>query len=147
MTARALSLFSSVRTCFSSRVPDIALAISFIQRWFIERGVRDPVWGWFLIHADIALQQMEVTFRERMKRDIQHGLVARRFDVKGLETAVTITMAAILAMMRRVLEGKAKPGGVSEMVDGLLRLYGVAHEEAHRLAREPLPSWIGQVKI
>lgn len=128
----------------AEQVTDAALAASIIQRWFIERAKRDPVWGWFIVHADMALQQVEATFRERAKRDIQRGIAAGRFSVGGLDTVVTITLSAIMAVMRQQLEGRAKSDADSEMTEALLCMYGLPADEAQRLAYQPLPKWLGK---
>ena len=125
-----------------ARVQDQALAVSFVQRWIVERGRVDPVWGWFIIHADLALDQVEQTLRAAAKRDLERAVKAGRVTFKGVDTLVTITLAAIFAVMRRQLEGKAKPESSNELVEALLRMYGLPDSEAHRLAYMPLPAWL-----
>lgn len=126
------------------RVDDAALAASFVQRWFIERGRRDPVWGWFVIHAEAALDVVESTFRDRIRDDLQRGCNSGRFSIPSLDTAVSLTLAAILATMRRQLEGAGHPQMGSEMVEALMRMYGLEKPEAHAIAYEPLPAWLGK---
>jgi AcrR family transcriptional regulator len=125
------------------RIEDPALAVSVVQRWFVERGRRDPVWGWFIIHVDAALEVVEKTFRTRILNDLQRFTASGRFKVPALDTAATITLAAIMSTMRRQLEGKGSESAASEMVEALMRMYGLEHDEAHKVAREPLPTWLG----
>jgi AcrR family transcriptional regulator len=128
----------------NEQVEDPALAASFIQRWFIETAVHDRVWGWFLIHADATLQQFERTFGNRVRADIAHGVKCGRFTVRSIEAAATITLASLVAVMRRILEGTSKPSLACEMVELLLRQYGIEAEEARRLSRVRLPNWISK---
>lgn len=125
-------------------VPDKALAASFVQRWFVERGRLNPVWGWFILHADAALHGVEETFRVPARKDIQRVVDSTPGSFGDVETLVTITLASIFAVMRRQLEGKAAATSSSAMVEGLLRMYGIPAAKAHRLAYTPLPAWLSE---
>lgn len=127
--------FESVR----DSIQDIALAQSVIQRLWIELARHDPLWGWFNIHAEIALQQMNETFRERIATDIRNGNKSGRYRVEAIEVAVTLTISSLMATMRMVLEGRGKASAASEMSELLLRMYGLPLQEAAELARRPLP--------
>jgi AcrR family transcriptional regulator len=139
---RAEELAGELSTVFE-RIDDPALAASFVQRWFVERGRRDPVWGWFIIHAGAALDIVENTFRNRIFKDLRRSTEMGRFSIADLDTAVTITLAAIMTTMHRQLEGKNGPQAASNMVEALMRVYGLPQEEAHSVAFAPLPSWLG----
>lgn len=127
--------FESVR----DSIQDIALAQSVIQRLWIELARHDPLWGWFNIHAEIALQQMNETFRERIATDIRNGVKSGRYHVDAVEVAATLTISSLMATMRMVLEGRGKASAASEMSELLLRMYGMPAREASELARQPLP--------
>lgn len=127
------------------RVDDPVLAASYVQRWFVERAVREPPWGWFLLHAESAFQIFDATFRGRIRSDLQRSVSAGRFQIPGLESAVTITLAAIVANIRLRLEAKEPPSATRDMVENLMRMYGLQHAAAGAVAREPFPPWLGTV--
>jgi AcrR family transcriptional regulator len=129
-----------------ARVPDEALAVSFVHRWILEKGRGDPVWGWFIIHADLALEQVERTLRAGAQRDIQRAVDAGSISVNGVDTLVTITLSSLFAVMRRQLEGKARPASSNELVEALLRMNGWPHDKAHAMAYQPLPDWLVSTK-
>ena len=129
-----------------ARVPDEALAVSFVHRWILEKGRDDPVWGWFIIHADLALEQVERTLRANAQRDIQRAVDAGSITLKAVDTLVTITLGSLFAVMRRQLEGKAKPESSNELVEALLRMNGWPHDQAHAMAYQPLPDWLVNTK-
>lgn len=128
--------------CFESvrdSIQDIALAQSVIQRLWIELARHDPLWGWFNIHAEIALQQMNETFRDRIAADICKGNKRGRYKVEAVETAATLTISSLMSTMRMVLEGRGNDSAASEMAEFILRMYGMPLQEAAELARQPLP--------
>ncbi len=129
-----------------ARVPEEALAVSFVHRWILEKGRGDPVWGWFIIHADLALEQVERTLRAGAQRDIQRAVDAGSISLNGVDTLVTITLSSLFAVMRRQLEGKAKPESSNELVEALLRMNGWPHDKAHAMAYQPLPDWLVSTK-
>ena len=140
-TLRSMAIADELTGIFE-RVEDPVLAASFVQRWFVERGQRDQVWGWFIIHADAALPVVETIFRERIRRDLKRSIDVGRFNIPSLETVITITLASILSTMRRQLEGKERAESSVQMVEALMRMYGLPHREARAVARAPLPAWL-----
>lgn len=123
-------------------VEDPAERIGYVQRTYIERALADPIWGWFVIHAEFALRQNEETFRDRARKDILLGIKAKRFDCTScIDTAIAVTLSSLIAVTRQILEGRAGREAAIELVELLLRMYGVPTKEAARLARRPLPDF------
>ncbi|WP_454743931.1 TetR/AcrR family transcriptional regulator [Cupriavidus necator] len=123
-------------------VEDPAQAIGYIQRTYIDRALADPIWGWFVIHAEFALRQNEETFRDRAKKDILKGIKAGRFSCATcIDTAITVTLSSLIAITRQVLEGRADRDAAIELNELLMRMYGLPAEEAASLARQPLPDF------
>ncbi len=141
---RARALADELESIFE-RIPEPNEAAAILQRWFIETGRRDPVWGWFLIHADAALPIVEQTFHARICRDLERVVKLGKTPIASIDTAASVTLAAIMATMRKALEGVLGPDGPNELVEALLRMYGVPHKEARRIAFMPLPDWLGKV--
>lgn len=140
---RARALADELESVFE-RIADPNVAASILQRWFIEIGRRDPVWGWFLIHADAALPIVEQTFHARICKDLERLVRLSGTPIACIETAASVTLAAIMATMRKALEGTLEPQGPSRLVEALLRMYGLPHLEAHRIAFLPMPEWLGE---
>jgi len=141
--SRARELAEELEGVFD-RIEDPNLAAGIVQRWFIECGRRDPVWGWFLIHAEVALPIVEATFHERICRDLARLPATGRVTIPSVPMAASITLAAIMTTMRHALEGTLGNDGPSQMVEALFRMYGLPHDEAHRLAYTALPTWLGK---
>lgn len=122
--------------------PDKALAIAYIQRVFLTKAKEDPLWGWFLIEAQISFRQMDETFAQQAAEHIQTGVDQERFDVECVQTAVRITFAALTTTMRALIQRKVKSSAVDETIGCLLRMYGLPGVEARRLAAKPLPRYV-----
>lgn len=126
----------------SERETNAAVAVAHIQRLFLTKAVRDPVWGWFVLHATNGLPEMSRLFMERGKRDIEHGVAQGLFSITSVETAMRIILAALLGTMRTLLEGEAPPTTVNDTIECLLRMLGVSPEEARDYSRRRLPLYI-----
>jgi AcrR family transcriptional regulator len=124
----------------SETVSDPARRVAYVQRIYISKSLSDPIWGWFLIHAELALHQMQETFTARARKDLLDGIEQRRFTcASSLDTAVNITLGSLLATTKSILENRASPNAAYDQPELMLRMYGVPAEEAARLVREPMP--------
>lgn len=120
-------------------VTDPALILSRNYRRIARRTREDPEWGWFIVHANFALRDVREMFWSRMVANLEQGLSEGRYKLKGIVTAGDIAFGALVAILRSILEGNATPAAEIEMVELLLRMLGIPHDEAERLARDPLP--------
>lgn len=123
---------------------DPADVIVHILRIFLTRAVSDPVWGWFLVRASDGLPETASVFMMRARRDVRRGMSEGRFHVVEDETAATILMATMLAIMKLILEGHARETVVSETIEYSLRMLGIDRDEARVLADKPLPDYVTQ---
>lgn len=124
------------------REEDRAVAVAYIQKTFITKAVTDPVWGWFIIHAAVGLPDLWRVFAEQGTGHIREGTTSGRFAVTCDQTAMRITLAALMATMRDLLDGTAKADAGEETIECLLRMLGVPGEEARKLSRRKLPAYV-----
>lgn len=117
---------------------DPALAVSLIQRLIIRKAQLDPVWGWFIVRAEGALPQMQATFKARATATLVRGTKEGRFNIPAIDTAVAITLGGLIAVIRNMLQEKLPDTVDAEFADLMLRLYGVAPQEAAALSQKPL---------
>lgn len=124
----------------SRTVADPARRIAYIQRIYIQKSLADPIWGWFLIHAELALQQMEETFAVRARKDLLDGIKSKRFSCGScIDIAVNITLGSLVSTTKGILENRLAPDAAYAQAELMLRMYGLPSNEAAHLAREPLP--------
>ena len=123
----------------SAEVEDVAQRLAYILLTIVRKAVVDPVWGWFLVHAQSALQVMENTYRERCASDLRQGIATDRFAIGNIDVAVTITLTALMGFVKSILEGSAAPADAHDLAELLLRMYGVPQDEARRVAKAKVP--------
>jgi len=120
-------------------VDDPALKLSRNIIRMAERTRKDPVWGWFLIHANFALQDVRNVFWKRMVGNLTTGLETGRYKIGSVTTVGDVIFGGIFAILRAILEGNASATAEIELVEAVLRILGVSHDEAASVARMPLP--------
>jgi AcrR family transcriptional regulator len=125
----------------SSTVSDPALAVSYIQKMFLEKVRTDTAWGWFAVHAEIALQQMDIAFSERARKDLQRGVDQGRFTIESVDIAVRLIMATLLVLTRAILESRLDPEVIVRSTELQLRMLGVSVEDARAIVCRPLPDF------
>ena len=72
-------------------------------------------------------------------RDLRHGIEASRFDVPDPGIALAQAGSALLAVMRAVLDGRAKRNAAQHHAAGVLRLLGLDPADAAEVAARPQP--------
>jgi hypothetical protein len=74
------------------------------------------------------------------ERDLRRGIEAGRLHVADERVALLGAGGALLAVMRGVLDGRLAGDADVDHAEGMLRLFGLAPEDAAEVARRPLPS-------
>lgn len=126
----------------NSRETDKAIAITYIQKVFLTRALHDPVWGWFIVRTQGTHQYMKEFYYARAVQDIKAGVKQGRFTVNAAEAAARITLSALVGSMRSLLEGDAPKLMAEQTVECLMRMFGVAEQEARKISRLPLPDYV-----
>jgi len=118
--------------------PSVRLSRNF--RRILFKTKQDPVWGWFIVHAEFALQDLRTAFWKGHLRNLHEGLESGRYHFRAApETVTDAVFGAVLSTMRTILEGRANSRVETELVQLIMTLLGVPSERAAALAREALP--------
>jgi len=133
---------ASINDEIAEREADPADVIVYILRIFLANVVSDPIWGWYLIRANNYLPETARIFMMRARRDVSRGIAEDRFTVAEDETAATMLMASMLAVMRLILQGRSKDSTADETIEYCMRMLGIDHQEARSLSRKPLPAYV-----
>ncbi|NRR33889.1 TetR/AcrR family transcriptional regulator [Oxalobacteraceae bacterium] len=121
---------------------DPARAIAQILRLYVQKSQADPIWGWFLIHAEQGFRQLDEAFADRSRKNLRRGVQEGRFTCgASIDTAVSIILSSLLVTTRNILEGRADADAAIHMSELLLRMLGLSDAESGALAREPLPAF------
>ncbi len=135
-------------------VADPAEVIAISVRHTLLRAQREPVWGQFLIREGFSARVLERGLGQRLLRDIQKGVTARRFLTKDPLVSFISVGGTVLASISAELQFGSAQGTQAAVVkalgfsgDGLaervaaviLCSLGVAAAEAEKISRLPLP--------
>lgn len=108
----AASLYSTLRTC-----------------------LHDPVLGGFLLNNTDVFELSEALF-VRGRRDLDRGLSKERFDVVDIETAMIAIAGAGQSFLRARLRGALPASAEPRFIALVLKMLGLAAEEAAAIASE-----------
>lgn len=133
---------AAVGDMIAERENDAATAVAYIQRVFLTKAVTDPVWAWFIVHANYSIPEMTRVFMEHGKRDITRGIEQGRFAVPSTDTAMRLVLAGLQGMMRAILEKDVTTASVDETIEYLLKMLGLDPAEARLLSRKKLPKYV-----
>jgi AcrR family transcriptional regulator len=87
-----------------------------------------------LLHADNGLAP-------RARRDIQAAMDADRFDIEDLDVAVTLAAGTLIALGQLLQDHPDRDAAetTDRVTKDLLRMFGMARRQAHRICQLPLP--------
>jgi AcrR family transcriptional regulator len=118
---------------------DPAEIVAVAHRYFVNRAWSDPDWGWLLIHLDLSQKISLEALGPFARQDLERGIRAGRFRVPNVRVALFATGGALLGVMRDVLDGHAPKDADRHHAEGVLRMLGLAVEDAAEVARRPMP--------
>jgi AcrR family transcriptional regulator len=123
----------------SRQLEDPAEVIAAAHRHFVRRARSDPDWGWLLVRMEVSHNVMLAALGPFAQRDLRRGIEAGRLRVSDERVAMADAGGALLAVMRAVLDRRAPRDADVHHAEGVLRLFGLAPEDAAEVARRPLP--------
>jgi hypothetical protein len=106
----------------------------------VRRARSDPEWGWLLLRLDVSQNVLLAALGPYARRDLRKGIKTGRFRVANKQIALHDAGGGLLAVMRAVLDGTAPKDADIHHAEGVLRLFGLAPDEAAEVARRPLPT-------
>jgi AcrR family transcriptional regulator len=123
----------------TSGLDDPAEVVAVAHRYFVTLARTDPDWGWLLIRLDMSQKIGLEALGSFARRDLERGIRAGRFRVSHKRVALYAAGGALLGVMRDVLEGHAPKDADRHHAEGVLRMFGLALEDAAEVARRPMP--------
>jgi AcrR family transcriptional regulator len=147
-------VFGQFRVALDRLVQDIAdpaEIVSVSARHTLLKSRRERVWGQFLVREGLSALAFERSLGERILRDIENGVKAKRFPADDvlmmwISAGGTVLAAVFVELQSGSSQAELKRQGFSS--DGLpertaaavLRILGLDQAEAEAVSRRPLPS-------
>jgi AcrR family transcriptional regulator len=124
----------------TSAFEDPAEVIAAAHRYFVRLARSDPAWAWLLIRLDVSHDVLREALGPFARRDIRRGVKSGRLTVPHVELALIASGGAMLTVMRGVLDGHLPKDADVHHAEGVLRMLGLAPDDAAEVARRPLPA-------
>ena len=102
---------------------------------------RQPELSKVLLHNGLALAASDRGLAPRARRDIERGVRAGRFSVRDPELAMVTVAGAALCLGQLLHDHPDRDDATAadQVAEDLLRMLGLAADEAHAICRRPLP--------
>jgi len=137
----ALDAFGAVMDQLGVDIDDPAqvFAQSFRMTGRLHR--RSPELSKVLLHNGLALLASDQGLAPRARRDIEAATRAGRFTVRDPELALTIVSGAALCLGQLLHDHPERDDAEAsdQITEDLLRMFGLAADEARDICRRPLP--------
>lgn len=133
-----LADFSDRMDEMNSGIEDPSVRLSRNILRILSKTRKDPVWGWFFVHAEYALQELRGVFWQAHQRNLKQGLRLGCYRFRASPVTVgDIAFGTTLSVMRSILEDRATSTAEVETVELLMILLGVPADRARELATQP----------
>jgi AcrR family transcriptional regulator len=125
-------------------IEDPAEVVAVAHRSIVHRAAEEPDFGWLLVRLEISHDLVFAALGPYAARDLGRGLEAGRFTVDDPAVALIAAGGALLAIVRAVLQGRAKRTATEQHAAYVLRMFGLSPDDAAEVASRPLPTgdWI-----
>lgn len=125
-------------------IEDPAEVVAVAHRTLIRRAAEDPEWGWLLVRLELTHELAFAALGPFAARDLKRGVKAGRFSVDDPNVALIAAGGALLGVIRAVLQGRAKESAPEDHAALVLRMLGLAPDDAAEVAARPLPDGLTQ---
>jgi AcrR family transcriptional regulator len=136
----AIQALSEAMVARMASIEDPAEAVSFATRHFVLLATDNPELASLLVNLDQADAQFERAVLPFALQALDRGIAAGRFNVAEPRVALTGIVGGTLAVMRAILDGRSRGDADVLHAEAVLRAVGLALDEAHGIARRPLPA-------
>jgi AcrR family transcriptional regulator len=130
LESRAAALFELI-----DPITDPAETVALAHAYLIAQTTGNPTFARLLVRLDDSHRLMIHALGGRARQDILDGIEAGRFTTADPEVSFFGTGGALLLVMRAVLDGDLGEDAGVRHCEGLLRMLGLADDEAVDIAR------------
>ena len=122
-------------------VEDPLLVIANSMRLTMAEMLSAPMWRWWLIRTDLLARRLPPGLGPFALEDLRAAKAAGAIAPPGtgVEPAWAAINWLIIGAVTDVADGTRGASACTDAADAALRVLGIAHEEAARIVRAPLP--------
>lgn len=117
---------------------DPALRMSLGLRVLLRAIAEDPLWRWYALRSGTPFHRLVGYMGNAPRDDLNHGLESGRFAIADLPATVSFIDGAIIGVLTAIQDGLRVDDVAETTAELMLRVFGIAAQEAAQIAREPL---------
>jgi AcrR family transcriptional regulator len=119
-------------------IPDPVEVMATAIRHALREISADPLCRWFILHSGLPHERLYEGMGESGMRDVQRAVEAGRFHVESAEVLRLLVSGAFVAVVSARVAGRLTDDDLDDAVAQLLRLFGVAADDARAITHRPL---------
>lgn len=140
IATEAIEAMGAALDALTASLSDPAEVFSVSFRHTLKSVDHDPIWGWFVVRVPSARKRVVEHLGHRSMRDVNRGLRNGRFSLPGRRSFAVACEGILVSGMLAKLEGRTRRGDDERITALVLRMLGVAHDEADLISVSPLPA-------
>ena len=120
-------------------VEDPADRVVIAARTFMQRALREPVFGWALLRLIGTLPRLSERVRQSILQDVREGKAKGRFHFGSEAAAADMVLGTLVAGIRSLLEKRVGEEHIRDIGEASLRGLGMGAEDAQAIAARRVP--------
>lgn len=130
--------FNVAVTALLNRLPTAAQRVSAAVRYYIERALSDPQWGWAMVNVSAGGPIFGADTHAAALATAAEGIAAGEFDLPRAELGRDLQVGAALAAIQTQLREPQSHGYAAEVANRVLLGMGISRESATAITNEQL---------
>lgn len=122
---------------------DPALVIPISQILFLREAVTSAMWRWWALRPDLLVDRMRAGGRpfglRDMRNAIRHGILD--IDEASIESYWNLACWMMVGGIHDMVTGTHSADSAGAVIEKIMRMMGMDHALAHRVATTPLPDY------
>lgn len=131
--------FNRAVTAVLSTLPTAAERVSAAVRYYLERALKDPKWGWAMVNISAGGPIFGQDTYEHAECTAKEGILSGEFDIPGPNTGRDIQLGAIHAAMITQLRDPPSPSFPASVARHVLLALTVDRARVEEIVSRDLP--------
>jgi AcrR family transcriptional regulator len=138
VVSESLGALASTVTTALSQDDDPAVSASIADRRFIRLASENSEFAQLLVNLHHGDDLFAAATLPYARAALEPGIISGRFEVTSFDVVLTMLAGGAFALIRAILSGDAPPDADQAHAESILRLLGVADDDAREISRRPL---------
>jgi AcrR family transcriptional regulator len=131
--------FLTAVTATIAAMPDARDRSAAAIRFYLRRAMADPRWGWSMLNLSANGLIFGAETFHQAGQTVREGKEAGVFRIASVDLGRDILLGSCVAALSTILRGQAADDYPEAVAGHILVGLGVPHDDARRIANQPLP--------